>query len=506
MFDLLLIAALSLCTLGLVVNRLITQGSYKWVIVATVFMCGIQIAFEGPRIQLLLAYATTAMFALSALIGVVSNRIRPPSTTQLRSSIFSRIARWFAAGVTVVAILATIVLCLVFPRYEFPKPSGQYALGVHELRLIDNSRLDLNTRASNDRRQLLVRVTYPASAISAAKRYSVSMVPNTGLAGALMRLSLPDSLTPLAISLGQVATHARLEAPLASTPQPIPVLIFTHGHGGIAEQNTVLIEELASHGYVVLSINHPFVSGFFQYADGLIARPIMGKKMQSIVFAPDQIAQLQLLGLQFSQATSFANQAPLMKKIDELNPKGKRITAEITQLTSDDQRFVIDSLASLQTSDPILAGHLDLQRVGVFGMSMGGSASVITCSLDSRCRAGINMDGWTRSLDPLPPLKVPFMHMSNEHHFTSLIPYGQSHAASYDLRVSGANHVNYTDVSLAAPQLKHIGLLGPIDGTRMLQLTNDYVLAFFNKHLVGKSEPLLDSPSDRYPEVSFQSK
>jgi hypothetical protein len=40
----------------------------------------------------------------------------------------------------------------------------------------------------------------------------------------------------------------------------------------------------------------------------------------------------------------------------------------------------------------------------------------------------------------------------------------------------------------------------------MLQLTNEYVLAFFNNRLLGRSEPLLNGPAEQYPEVSVSAK
>jgi hypothetical protein len=96
--------------------------------------------------------------------------------------------------------------------------------------------------------------------------------------------------------------------------------------------------------------------------------------------------------------------------------------------------------------------------------------------------------------------------MNSEHFYFGLFSYEQSVATGYYIRVKGTAHYNFTDTVLAAPQAKRFGMLGPIDGTRMLQLTNQYVLAFFNKHLMDRNEPLLEGPSNRFPEVSFQAK
>lgn len=49
-----------------------------------------------------------------------------------------------------------------------------------------------------------------------------------------------------------------------------------------------------------------------------------------------------------------------------------------------------------------------------------------------------------------------------------------------------------------------IGLLGPIDGARAHRIINAYSLAFFERHLKGRPQKLLDGPAMPYPEVHFE--
>jgi predicted dienelactone hydrolase len=175
---------------------------------------------------------------------------------------------------------------------------------------------------------------------------------------------------------------------------------------------------------------------------------------------------------------------------------------------SDDQRFVLASLDTLQSNDPVFGGHLDLERIGLVGMSSGGTAGHITCAIDARCRAGLNMDGFQAVLLDVPPLTVPFMHMSNGSFYSHNIPHEQSTSVSYVVRVNGSAHGSYTDAGFTTPSFKQldklgIAVVGTIDGGRMLQVMNAYALAFFNKHLKGEDQPLLNASSERYPEVEF---
>jgi len=84
--------------------------------------------------------------------------------------------------------------------------------------------------------------------------------------------------------------------------------------------------------------------------------------------------------------------------------------------------------------------------------------------------------------------------------------YNNANGTCYGLYVNGTRHHNFADENIWSPMLRNFGLLGSIDGYRMLQLLNDYVLAFFNQHLKGVDSPLLDGPSSTYPEVTFHVK
>jgi hypothetical protein len=69
--------------------------------------------------------------------------------------------------------------------------------------------------------------------------------------------------------------------------------------------------------------------------------------------------------------------------------------------------------------------------------------------------------------------------------------------------VEGTRHHNFADVNLWSSLLKSFGLLGTIDGYRMLDILNSYILAFFDKHIKNIDSPLLDGSSTDYPEVTF---
>lgn len=124
-----------------------------------------------------------------------------------------------------------------------------------------------------------------------------------------------------------------------------------------------------------------------------------------------------------------------------------------------DVGFVLDRLAQLHASDADgpFTGRLDLTRVGVFGHSLGGATAAQFCHEDSRCKAGIDVDGALHGSVIQRGLHQPFMFLLSDHGQASdpvsrqieanihavyerLPPDGRLHVA-----IRGANHFTFSD-------------------------------------------------------------
>jgi hypothetical protein len=79
-----------------------------------------------------------------------------------------------------------------------------------------------------------------------------------------------------------ISTHSIKDAPVADSAEPFSVLIFSSGHTGLLSQNTILFEDLASHGYIVRSVGHPYESLLVEYPD---QRPIEYSRQRSTFFS-----------------------------------------------------------------------------------------------------------------------------------------------------------------------------------------------------------------------------
>jgi predicted dienelactone hydrolase len=430
-----------------------------------------QAVLEGARWQLVPAYAVTACFVVWCLLSGVWTT-GDALTLRYRARL-----SWFA-GVGMGALTLATLLCVAFPVFRFPLPSGPYAIGTLTYHFVDETRGETFTVDPNDRRELMVQVWYPANAIRSQQRYRY-MRDGAVLAPVARLLNLPGFVFT---HLKFVLTNAVLASSVEDGLPAYPVLIFSHGRGGFRQHNTFQVEELASHGYIVAAIDHPYAAAGVDFPDG--RRASFDRRM---------------LDRQF---------------IDGIIP-----------VLAQDVSFTLDQLAVLNSADPqgVLTGRMDLQRIGVFGVSIGGAVTADSCLRDARLKACLPMDNFMPENVVRQGLRQPTMWISrdagamrsegwaeadiDDAQSTMRATYTRLSGPGYLVLISGMFHQNFSDLPfyLAKPLDVWLGLDGPIEPGRGHAIINAYARAFFDRHLKGTSATqLLDGPSGQYPEVIFE--
>ena len=135
-----------------------------------------------------------------------------------------------------------------------PSPTGPDTVGTHVMRLVDFTRND-PFPANGSKRELLVRFWYPASLEHGCKPAEYTSPRVWGYFSELVGIRLPE-----------VTTNSCLDAPIANGPHP--VVVFTHGYTGTFTDYTFIFEDLASHGYVVASVDHTYEATAVEFPDG----------------------------------------------------------------------------------------------------------------------------------------------------------------------------------------------------------------------------------------------
>jgi pimeloyl-ACP methyl ester carboxylesterase len=191
-----------------------------------------------------------------------------------------------------------------------------------------------------------------------------------------------------------------------------------------------------------------------------------------------------------------------------------------------DCRFVLDQLEQLNASDPsgTFRGRLDLERVGMFGHSLGGATALLLCHDDPRCKAGVNVDGAPIGRVIADGITQPFMFVLGDHSRESdttqqpeLIRNAMANMHSiYDrlpeerrvmIEIRAANHFLFSDngAMLKSPLAMHmLRLLGivPVDGRRQIAITAHCISTFFGVYLKGAPASELKRQLE-CPEIEF---
>jgi dienelactone hydrolase len=367
-------------------------------------------------------------------------------------------------------------------KVVLPAPTGPYAVGRAEYDWVDETRGESLRKGTDTKRELVVWIWYPAAAQAAVPaaeylpdQWSRAEAQDRGVAARFLMQNL-----------GSVRVHAIADAPMASAQPFYPVLIFEPGLGPIATDYTTLAEDLASHGYVVAACTPTYSAGMVVFPDGRIAR---GTREGSVPDAASVEASNKILN-------------------------------RLINVWAADDEFVLNQMEALNRNDPSgkFTGRLNLQSVGVFGHSFGGSTAAQVCRLDSRFAAGVDIDGYPRGDVIQTGIHQPFMFIWGDHPVppnaewlqavrnTQAI-YDKLDSGGYQITINGARHFNFTDNgAFASTFLRMEHALGSIDGQRALRTTSDYLRAFFDHHLKGSEEPLLEGPSKKYPEAQFESR
>jgi pimeloyl-ACP methyl ester carboxylesterase len=194
-----------------------------------------------------------------------------------------------------------------------------------------------------------------------------------------------------------------------------------------------------------------------------------------------------------------------------------RLINKLLPMWTSDARFVVDQLDRLNASDPAgrFTGRLDMRRLGVFGHSFGGATALQFCHDDSRCKAGIDIDGAPYGSVVREGLTQPFLFLLSDHGDLSTPDaravfagiesiYNRLRNGRLLLVIRGANHFSFSDqILLKSRYIVRLlqFFLGGLEGRRGLAITTGYVHTFFDVYLKNAPASLLDKMHQACPEV-----
>ncbi|HET9704949.1 MAG TPA: hypothetical protein VFP85_12990 [Vicinamibacterales bacterium] len=373
------------------------------------------------------------------------------------------------------------------PLFELPPPTGKLPVGTTRWVVQDASRDE--TFAPGRKREVEVIAWYPREGTpSAAGATAPYMYDGIEEALSFARLAkLGDAYNGLEF----VKTHAIVDAAPAPTPAQFPVIVFSHGYTGLPSSHTALMEDVASHGWAVLHVVHPYESTAAKLADGTVVvftdeknamRPQIqavmdewgpeGGTMEKVVNAPDDAEREKLLRGYLATL--------------------KHTSAVVTRWVAD-VRVVLDRLPKSGPGSA-LAARLDLSRLGAAGHSMGGVMAGQFCVEDRRCKAALNLDGipqYGAMIDT--PFPAPFLMVYSGRPGragASDIIYRRAASKYYRVDVKDTLHLDFTDMNYwGGPIAKRA--FGALGAARAAEVTRTIVREFFGQEILNQPSALL---------------
>ncbi|WP_066072541.1 alpha/beta hydrolase family protein [Neobacillus soli] len=327
----------------------------------------------------------------------------------------------------IIASVFVLAPAIVFPQHKSPKVTGDYEVATAAYTYVDKNRIEDFTDKGNNR-FVNVEFWYPKKA-----------------------------------------------------DEKYPLLVFSHGAYGIKASNTSTYTELASHGYVVVSIDHPYHSFYTRSEDGT-----------NVLINPD-----------YNNEVNDSNKDGIYTK-EELDG----LIQKWMKLRTDDMNFVIDTILEKAKNDnnPIYQ-HINTEKIGVFGHSMGGAASVWLGRERKDIEAVVNIDApffsdlvYKKEIDDFvasdEDFKTPLLNIysddvwgqldSNSIYVANKLNNEHFKGAS-TVHFQGAKHLSLTDLPLFSPILANMlqGGKAGIDQYYCIETENELILKFFDDKLKG---------------------
>lgn len=365
--------------------------------------------------------------------------------------------------------------------FEFPKLKGSYSIGTTTRYIVDQQRKEPHNLSEN--RELMIHIWYPAEI--SEKNPLVNYYTQDEKAEAVASFKRKGYPEKDINNLEMVCTHAVHEAKPLQKNRPFPVVLFSHGYLGCTPiLYSAFCEELASHGYIVVSIAHTYFAEKVTFPSGRTICPSPEKYKSQSMPSPEE-----------------------------------------QEIWIKDVKFVIDALSMFNINqNNIFFNFFDLKHIGMFGHSMGGVIAFQTCLKDERVKAGISLDGIPfNEIINIADLKKPFMFILAQDSLDSLKASDEELAQKFNVDIElikkmrkGAMDLHNYDEILKSksyiifPNIKHAGfsdllllkeqhifknnkeivnlenMTGAVDGFSMMQTINEHIVNFFDKHLKDK--------------------
>lgn len=329
-------------------------------------------------------------------------------------------------------------------KIRLPKPTGEYAVGTFTY-TVRNDRKEIMHQGGM--RSVAARVYYPVL------KESVNGLPKV--------VALSDNMLKGFKDAFKVAPNFKKNPEMNQSEcyanakrisgMRFPLIMFNHGYNSYREGNSFLCIDLASHGYVVISVDHSYEALCNEFDDGTVL--FFDKTISKRMYEPMLGGIIAMLKLTKAKGSD----EELAQKFDETQRKYCRFLMERLP------EWVKDNEAALEYAKINLSDMIDFEKgVGVSGHSMGGDAAYALCARNEDFVCGINIDGGLFGDYTNDVLKKPFMQVSckdNENVVNRV--YLRHTEPVYKALFRDMKHIGFSDAKHMIPLKSMVGKLNP---------------------------------------------
>jgi pimeloyl-ACP methyl ester carboxylesterase len=358
-----------------------------------------------------------------------------------------------------------------------PSSTGPCDVTLHAGELVDTSRTDPYD-PKGGKRSIMVTTFTPVNCGSVP---STSYIPNA-TAKYEDESFQSSGLLPGTFESLRIQAQTQQQLPPFSLHGDYPVVLFSPALATSRLLYTLLLQDIASNGFAVVSVDHPYDADIVEYPDGHTVRGIL----------------VNLTDAEFPAAMDV------------------RVKDMLFLLDQMHDAKVIRRIFPLSQGNSHL---LSLDRVTILGHSLGGATAAQTMLVDTRFVGGINLDGelWGSVVDK--GLSSPFLLFSQTNHTQATeLNWAKfwSHLRGWKLELQLAQSKHYTfsdfpvlvDALGVSDEARHIiqaESIGTIGGLRAKNVLASYISATLQYFVYGHTSDLLSGPSVEYPDVKFVS-
>jgi dienelactone hydrolase len=344
---------------------------------------------------------------------------------------------------------------------RYPVPDGEYQVGRTKMYLTDSSREEIFSEETGDKRELPVTIYYPADPKVGDRRADFA---SKAVADAIASYNGFPTFV-----LDTVKPNSFIDAEPVSG-ETFPVLMFSEGLYGQASFYGSLLEAVASQGYIIVSVEHPYSDIASEASDGSIIR--------------------------------YNNEGTAFFDVETDNVKLEAYGEALADVWTSDMLFVYDELANLNKGNEILAGTMNLEKTGIFGHSFGGAVAVQCLQEREELIAGINMDGSLFGKQRDEPVYQPIVFMNSSQgavlsaiFFQEKVIASQTSEACYHMMLLDSTHDSFApDSGLLYDKFPIVkpADAAKIPGGEALSDLSFYITAFFDQYILGQKQEAIE--------------